>query len=183
MKISIITAMTKEFVIGKGNKLPWNIPDELQYFKSKTLNKAIIMGGNTFVSINKKPLPYRYNIVLTKNPDQYIYNNNYNNQKISTENLSFTTNIKDSLLIANNFYDNLNQSCANNYSDQQKEVMVIGGREIYQQYLPLANKLYISIIKNNYPGDILFPEYDKFLWYKVCSEEYAEFIAEIWERL
>ena len=72
--ISIITAITNNKIIGNNGSLPWKIPEELKYFRKTTLNKVIIMGSNTFMSINCKPLPDRQNIVLTKNPDKFAIN-------------------------------------------------------------------------------------------------------------
>ncbi len=170
MNISIIAAMTENKIIGFNNCLPWKIAAELQYFKKITLNKPIIMGWNTFGSINNKALPNRCNIVLTRDlkkfKDHMVY-----------DNLIFATTIEDSLRYAGKFYNNKNidSSCS-----AEQEIMIIGGREIYKQFLPLANKLYLSIIKNNYTGDVFFPEYDVNCWKLVNREEYSEFVSEIW---
>ena len=172
MTISIITAMTKDLIIGAGNKLPWKIPEELQYFKLATSNKPIIMGGNTFVSINQKPLPNRFNIVLTRDLKKF-----HNQAEIHVaNNLSFANNITESLSLARSFYLDKTTDI------ESEEIMIIGGREIYKQFLPLANKLYISVIKDNYVGDILFPTYDRSLWKLNSSCEHDQFIAQTWER-
>ena len=172
MKISIIAAMTKDLIIGAGNKLPWKIPEELQYFKLVTSNKPIIMGGNTFVSINQKPLPNRFNIVLTRDLKKF----NNQPEMVVAKDLSFASNINESLSLARDFYLDKKTDI------EPEEIMIIGGREIYKQFLPLANKLYISIIKDNYVGDILFPTYDRSLWKLNSSCEYEKFIAQTWER-
>ena len=169
MNISIISAMTKDKIIGVKNNLPWRIKEELQYFKQITLNKVIIMGSNTFSSINSKPLPNRYNIVVTKNPKKFSCVNQYDNY----DNISFVSTIEASLKQAERFY-------TRDDAEDSKEIMVIGGGAIYKQFLPLASKLYLSIIKNNYIGDVYFPEYDLNLWRLASTEEYAEFIAQIW---
>ena len=169
MNISIISAMTKDKIIGAKNNLPWRIKEELQYFKQITLNKVIIMGSNTFSSINSKPLPNRYNIVVTKNPEKFLSVNQYDNY----DNISFVSTIDASLKQAEKFY-------VRDAIEDNKEIMVIGGGAIYKQFLPLASKLYLSIIKNNYIGDVYFPEYDLNLWRLASTEEYAEFIAQVW---
>jgi dihydrofolate reductase len=170
MIISIITAMTTNKVIGSHGDLPWKIPNELKYFRETTLNKAIIMGGNTFRSINSKPLPNRFNIVLTKSPDKFAINQLTKDYK----NLSFVTNITDSLKQAEQHYA---------ISLLNSEIMIIGGAEIYKQFLPLANKLYLSIIKSNYSGDIYFPEFNIEEWKLDSSEEHEEFVAKILSKI
>jgi dihydrofolate reductase len=167
MNISIITAMTIHKIIGLSCGLPWKIKQELLYFQKNTLNKVVIMGSNTFASINYKPLINRQNIVLTKNPKKF----QDFKQIEKHDNLHFVTDVTNSLKLAEKFY---------NSGSLIPEVMVIGGREIYQQFLPLVNKLYISIIKNNYPGDIYFPEFNLDDWQLTSSTEQEEFIANIY---
>lgn len=169
--ISIITAMTIDRVIGLRCGLPWRIKAELEYFRKNTVNKVVIMGSNTFASLNYKPLANRQNIVLTNNILKFqdyklleIYNN-----------LLFTTTIEDSLTAANKL-------CINGLGLVLPEIMVIGGAAIYKQFLPLSNKLYISVIKGNYTGDVYFPEFDLANWELVHSQEYAEFTAQVFSR-
>lgn len=156
----MIAAMTKNKIIGHGNNLPWKIKEELQYFRATTLNKVIIMGSNTFRSINQQPLPNRQNIVVTRDVKQF--NNN------SQDHLRFVTTIPESLQVAASI----------NTCDQ--EIIIIGGREIYKQFLPISNKLYLSIIKHDYYGDVFFPEYDSNVWQLEYRQDYAEFEAQIW---
>lgn len=166
MNKTIICAMTNNRVIGISNGLPWKIASELQYFKKNTINKAIIMGSNTFASINYKPLINRQNIVLTNNPSRFKLNFNYNN-------LIFATTVKDSITIAENLITK---------KLILSEIMIIGGANIYNQFLPLVNKLYLSIIKKDYVGDIYFPKINETEWKLVSSEEHEEFTAKIFER-
>ena len=168
--ISIITAITNNKIIGNNGSLPWKIPEELKYFRKTTLNKVIIMGSNTFMSINCKPLPDRQNIVLTKNPDKFAINQLTKDYK----NLTFVTTITASLQQAEQF-------CASGLV--MPEIMIIGGAEIYKQFLPLVNKLYISVIKKSYKGDVYFPELDFTQWNLDSSEEYEEFTAKIFSKI
>ncbi len=161
--ISIIVAMTKNKVIGANGSLPWKIKEELQYFKKVTLNKVIIMGSNTFKAINCKPLPARHNIVLTRKPEKFKLTQNY-------ENLSFVTNIEDGL-----------QQAMEAYTVGKvllPEIMIIGGKEVYNQFLPSTSKLYLSIIKNDYIGEVYFPDFDVNEWKLISSEEQEEFITQ-----
>lgn len=167
--ISIITAMTLDKVIGCQCSLPWKIKAELEYFRKNTLNKVVIMGSNTFASLNYKPLPNRQNIVLTNNILKF---KEYKLLEIHN-NLLFTTTIQDSLTQADKL-------CSGGLI--LPEIMVIGGAAIYKQFLPLVNKLYISIIKGNYTGDIYFPEFDLANWELVHSQDYEEFTAQVFSK-
>lgn len=83
--IRMIVAMNKDKIIGLNNKLPWSYPDDLKFFKSKTKYSNIIMGKNTFISINKKPLPSRRNIVITSTED-YAQTDCYSSLEIALNN-------------------------------------------------------------------------------------------------
>jgi dihydrofolate reductase len=144
--ISIITAMTRERVIGDNNKLPWHIPEELKLFRRITSGHTVIMGKRTFESIGK-PLPNRNNIVLSSTEH-------------TSQDVHWAKNISDALQAAQGY---------------NKEIFVIGGAQVYQQFLPLADRLLISYIKYNYPGTILFPEFNINEWQKSTTEIYPDF--------
>lgn len=168
--------MTENNVIGLNNTLPWRIKEELQYFRRVTLHKPIIMGSNTFISLKCKPLTDRYNIVLTKNINKFNTSIHNLNDDIKHNNLIFANNIEDSLMKAKRFY----HEYINEKKDYNKqEIFIIGGREVYLQFLPLATQLYLSIIKFNYVGNILFPNIDLSQWKLINTEEHKEFIAKI----
>jgi dihydrofolate reductase len=138
MKISIIAAMAKNRVIGVGNSLPWNLKEDMDYFKKITLNKTVIMGQKTFESIGK-PLPKRKNIILTKEKDY------------SPGGCFTAKSIEDSLKTIN----------------PEEEVMIIGGASVYKQFLPLADKMYLTIIDKDFDGDVFFPDFDYNEWKEV----------------
>lgn len=132
--ISIITAMDKHRLIGANNGLPWDFPEDLKYFRKITTGHAVLMGYNTYLSIyNKlgKGLPNRINYVLT------------------TE-----TEIPGDGIIVSDL-----EALLNKYKDE--ELFVIGGRSVYQQFIDIADKLYITRIKGDFTGDTYFPEYDE----------------------
>lgn len=241
MKIAIIAAVSKNNVIGINGILPWKIREELSYFREKTLNKPIIMGSNTFRSINFNPLPGRYNIVLTSSPEQLfaqacdLLEKQQKPEKI--QDLVCAKNIEEALLRAKQFYltksnrcelnapplcgemfkesledppsllaaesvvlDNVNSEIYNESNhnlnlvegeinpdvadiQQIQEIMIIGGAKIYQQFLPLADKLYLSIIKQDYSGDVFFPKYDLKNWELISSSEYPEFTTIILDKI
>ncbi len=140
MNISIIAAMSKNHVIGVNGKLPWHLPDDLKWFKQNTIGKPIIMGKNTFLSIGT-PLPKRENIILTSDKDF----------------------IQPGCLIFNDLQKALN------YCKDHDEIMIIGGETLYRQTLPISNKLYLTLIEQNFDGDTFFPEYSKEKWAEVFS--------------
>lgn len=144
MLISIIVAMDENRVIGYKNKLPWNIPSELKYFRETTKGKPVIMGRKTFESIGR-PMPERLNIIVTRDK-------NYK---------------ADNCIVVNNREDAIKAAESSN------EIMVIGGAEIYKLFLPTANRLYITKVHGTFQGDTYFPEFNESEWIKV-KEKFVE---------
>lgn len=136
INLSIIVATARNRVIGKNNQLPWHLPQDLQYFKSKTTGKPVIMGRKTFESIGR-PLPNRTNIVITRNPDWP----------------------RDDVLVANNLADAIEKAkkVLNQQDKSSMEAMIIGGAEIYKTALPLIDKIYLTLINRDVEGDAWFP--------------------------
>jgi dihydrofolate reductase len=104
--------MDQNYLIGKGNKLPWKIPAEMKYFSQITSGNTILMGSKTFESIGK-PLKNRHNIVITRNPEKY------QDWQEKNENLVSASDLKETLKPYQ--------------TNQNKHIFVIGGREIYHQ--------------------------------------------------
>ena len=152
MIISLIVAMAKNKVIGKDNKLPWQIPEDLKRFKRLTLGHPIIMGRKTFESIGR-PLPGRDNLVLSRDP-QY--------QAVGIQ--SFTS------------LEEVLQFCRNNYATDE-EVFVIGGEQIFKQALPLADRIYLTKILSEVEGDTFFPDFDEQLFRIESQESLSEPLA------
>lgn len=146
MLVSIIAAMGKNRVIGKNNALPWNLPEDLEHFKKLTLGKPVIMGQRTFESIGK-PLAERKNIILTKD-------NNF--QPLGC---IAVRSIGDALTVA----------------DDAKEVMIAGGASVYSQFLPLADRMYLTLIKGEFEGDAFFPEFDWSDWREIERENHDKY--------
>ena len=141
MKIAMIAAMAANRVIGKDNKMPWHLPEELGYFKRVTMGKPVIMGRKTFESIGR-PLPGRKNIVLSSNPG------------FRADGVTLVTTLEEALAAAG----------------ECDEVMIIGGARLYQQMLPKAERLYLTQIEVTVDGDAFFPEYQDFGWHESASE-------------
>lgn len=142
MKLSLIAAMSCNRVIGLNNTIPWRIKEDLKYFKEKTLYKPVIMGRKTFESIGRL-LPDRLNIIVTKKLD-YI--------------------VKDAIIV--NSIEEAIGICILRIGslESNDEIMVIGGQEIYEQTLPLAERVYLTIIDKEIEGDAFFPELDADEW-------------------
>jgi len=151
--ISIIVAMDKNRVIGKDNKLPWHISDDLKNFKRLTTENTIIMGRKTYESIGK-PLPNRNNIVVSTTM-----------QPISG--ITVCKTIPEAIEIG--------KTCG-------KEIFIIGGGQIFKQTIPLADKMYISYIKKEYEGDAYFPEFNENEWNIEQKQDFAEFELVIYVR-
>ena len=141
MIISLIAAMDKNRVIGKKNALPWYLPADLRHFKELTTGKPIIMGSTTFASIGKA-LPNRINIVLTRDP-AFVANG------------CVIVHLVEEALVAAQRHD---------------EIMVIGGANVFKQFLPLANKMYLTMIDAEVDGDVYFPQWNPNEWYETNRE-------------
>ncbi|GAB3991538.1 dihydrofolate reductase DfrA [Spirosoma daeguense] len=140
MKISLISAVAENGVIGRNNELPWHLPDDFAFFKHKTSHHPIIMGRKSLESLGK-PLKNRTNIVLTRNSD------------FTTEGVTIVHTLDDALDVATQI--------------NQNEIFVIGGAEIYAMALPIATTLYLTEIHQAYEGDAYFPKFDKNEWKEV----------------
>lgn len=127
--LSLIVATTREGIIGKEGALAWRIPKDLQYFKKVTMGKTMIMGRKTFESLPGM-LPGRKHVVLTRNRD-----------------LSFPEGVE----VLHNLEEVLK------YRDLSEEVMIIGGGELFQHFMPYCEKLYITYVNKEFQGDTYFP--------------------------
>lgn len=133
--ISLILAMADNGTIGDNNALPWHLPNDLRFFKNSTLGKPIIMGRKTYESIGK-PLPGRENIVISR--------------QLSHDAIPGCT-IFNSLQAA---IDAINER------QDTPEIMIMGGAQIYQESLPLMNRLYLTHVHANVAGDTKMPAFD-----------------------
>lgn len=140
--ISIIVAVSDDWGIGRSNDLLWNIREDLKRFKRLTSGKTVIMGKRTWESLPKKPLPDRRNVVITDVPGESI------------ENAIMAYSIRDAM-----------SKC-----DKGEEAFIIGGGSIYRQFMPVADRLYITHVHSKAPADIFFPEIDMKAW-KITEEE------------
>ncbi|QOR65155.1 dihydrofolate reductase [Cytobacillus suaedae] len=140
--ISLLVAMDNNRLIGKDNDLPWHLPADLAYFKLVTMGHSIIMGRKTFDSIGR-PLPGRENIIITRN------------KEYKADGCKVIHSIEEVL--------ELNQN--------DKELFIIGGAEIFKEVLSHADRLYITEIDAVFEGDIFFPDFPLNEWQIISSEK------------
>jgi dihydrofolate reductase len=142
-KISLIAAMDQNRAIGYHNQLPWHLPADLAHFKRLTLNKPVLMGRKTHEAIGR-PLPQRKNLIITREK-------NYRADGCEV-------------------FHGIEEAFAK--VDAQPEVMVIGGAEIYQQCLPFAHSLYLTLIQHEFKGDTFFPVWNTSEWQETSRQAY-----------
>lgn len=166
--ISMIAARDRNNAIGRGNDLPWHIPEDWRYFKQTTLGKPIIMGRKTFQAVGK-PLPGRLNIVITREPDAY--------KDQESADVTFVSDLKQAFAKADSRAE----------QDGQEEVFVIGGGQIYSEALGDADRLYLTDIDIAVEGaDAYFPEFSEEEWSEVsnkpASNENHRWVYRVFER-
>ncbi len=147
MKLSLIVAISQNGCIGINNKLPWYLPEDLKYFRRLTTGNIVIMGRKTFESIGK-PLPNRQNIVISRNTN------------FAAESIKTVSSIEQALHVANSMAD----------ISGIEEAFIMGGAQIYEQSLPLAQRLYITEVKKTVTGDAFFPSIDLAQWQEIGRE-------------
>lgn len=162
MIISLVVAASNNNVIGKDNHLVWNLPDDMKHFKNVTWGMPVVMGRKTFESF-KRPLPGRKNIVLSTQKDLKI------------DGAIVLNTMKDVEFLVKEM--------------DVKELMVIGGGEIYKMYYPRANKIYMTRVDTAIDGDTFFPPIEEKDWRLVSSVKNAaddkhafNYAYELWER-
>lgn len=144
MIISIIAALSTNYVIGKNNQLPWHLPADLAHFKALTLGKSILMGRKTYESIGR-PLPGRRNIVISRQLD------------FQAAGCEVVHSLDEALTLAGS----------------AEEVMVIGGTQLFEEALPSADRLYLTWVHGEVEGDSYFPSLDLNEWQETSREERA----------
>ena len=145
MILSIIAALDEEGGIGFENQIPWHLPGDLGRFKKLTMGHHLILGRKTYQSIGK-PLPGRMMIILSRNPDYTLAGS------------LVAGSLQDALEIARDA--------------GESEAFVIGGADIYQLALPLADRMYLSHVHTTIKADVYFPEYETENWLKICEQEF-----------
>ena len=134
-RVSLIVAMANNRVIGINNTLPWHLPADLKHFKTLTMGHHILMGRKTYESIGK-PLPGRTSVVITRNHDY------------RAEGVTIAHTLEEAIAL----------------SDDDTEIFIIGGAELYRQAIQLSDRIYLTEIELETTGDAHFTELDKNVW-------------------
>jgi dihydrofolate reductase len=142
--ISIIVAVSEDLGIGKNNDLLWHLPEDMKRFKQLTTGNTVVMGKRTWESLPKRPLPNRKNVVITDKPGETF------------EGAAAAYSIEDALALCKG--DN--------------EVFIIGGGSIYRQFMPVADRLYITHVHRKTEADVFFPEIRRKEWKVIEKEEF-----------
>ena len=146
MIVSAIAAMSSNRVIGRDGGLPWRQSRDMKFFKATTMGHHVIMGRSNFASMDYRPLKGRVNIVLTRNPF------------FITSSALVMFSIEEALAFAK--------------AEGEEEAFIIGGGEIYKQSMHLLDKIYLTEVISDIPGDTYFPEMDMNEWNLASSETY-----------
>lgn len=147
MILSLIVAADLNNVIGAGNKLLWNLPDDMKHFRELTSGHPVIMGRKTYESIGR-PLPKRRNIVISRQ--------------------------KDLAIDGCDVVDSLERAIELVKDDPTSEAFIIGGGEIYRQAMDRADRIYLTRVHGEFTGDTFFPEIDPKEWKEVEREEHTK---------
>jgi dihydrofolate reductase len=149
MKISIVVAVAENDAIGNGGNLLWHLPKDMEYFKTITMGHHVVMGRKTYESIPEKfrPLPGRVNIVVTRQK-------NY-----AAPGCKVVSSVEEAIEFAE--------------ANEETELMIIGGGEIYREVFGMADKIYLTKVHHTFKNaDTFFPEITKFRWQPVFRERH-----------
>lgn len=142
--ISIIVAVSEDLGIGKNNDLLWHLPEDMKRFKKLTTGNTVVMGKRTWESLPRRPLPNRRNVVITDKPGETF------------EGAVAAYSIEDAVA-----------KCKDD-----NEVFIIGGGSIYRQFMPVADRLYITHVHRKTEADVYFPEISRKIWKVIEKEEF-----------
>ena len=144
--VILLVAAAENNAIGKNNQLLWHLPNDMKFFKNTTWGMVVIMGRKTYESVDK-PLPGRFNIVITRQADWKA----------------------DDVITATDLNDALQKAAETNC----KEIFVIGGGEIYKQSMEIADKIYITRVHASFDADTFFPAIDESKWQLTANQDFG----------
>lgn len=135
MKLAIVAAVARDGVIGRGNRIPWRLPEDMAHFRELTTGHPVVMGRRTWESLpdSFRPLPDRRNVVVTRNPDW------------TAEGAERVGSLEEALALL----------------EGEPQVFVIGGAELYTSALPRADELLLTEIDADIDGDVYFPHWEQ----------------------
>lgn len=164
MRISLIWAMTRNRVIGRGNALPWQLPKEMKHFRRSTLDSPVVMGRKTLESMGG-PLSRRHNIVLSSRPVEF-------------SGVHHVTSMPEALRTARRL------------APTAPDIWIAGGAQVYRAALPYAHRLVCTLVNAALDGDVFFPEFDLSEWqlkkeirYEADEENPFDFVVQYFNRI
>ena len=153
-RVVMVAAVADNGVIGLGGDIPWSLPEDLRHFRATTTGHTVVMGRRTFESIGH-PLPYRTNIVVTRNPGW------------TADGVFVAHSVAEAVALARDF---------------EGEVMVIGGGHIYAEAMPLADVQVLTEVHRSPEGDTFYPPFDRSEWTETRRESHDGYEFVWWER-
>lgn len=141
--ISFVVAAAENNIIGDGKTMPWHLPNDLKFFKQKTLHHSVLMGRKTFQTL-AKPLVDRRNIVITRN---------YN---FKAEGVDVANSLEEAI----------------GYCRDENEIFIIGGGEIYKEAMPIVDRIYLTRVHTEAEGSVSFPELPEKEWKRISAEDH-----------
>lgn len=163
MRLSFVAAVSENNVIGKKEGLPWHLPNDLKFFKNTTWGMPVIMGRKTFESF-RKMLTGRTNIVITRNTDYH------------PAGVFVVPTMKEAIAKAS-------------HADV-KEAFIIGGGEIFKEYINIVNRMYLTRVHAEVEGDTFFPDFDKKQWQLTSNQDFSPdekhqygYSFQVWDRI
>ena len=154
MRVVMVAAVAENGVIGLGGDIPWSIPEDLRHFRAVTRGNTVVMGRRTFDSIGH-PLPYRTNVVVTRDPEW------------SYDGVFRAGSVEEAIELAMEF---------------DGDVMVIGGAQIYVAAMSRADAQILTEVHLSPEGDTHYPEFDRAGWQETKREPHEGFDFVWWER-
>ena len=151
VRISLIAAMARNRTIGSGGHLPWHLSEDLRRFRRLTTGHVLIVGRKTFESIGSRPLIGRTLVVVSRSGVE------------TQKNVEPAGSVEEALAKATRIAEA--GGCG--------ELFVAGGAEIYRQTLPVADRLHLTLIEEDFPGDAYFPDFDPAQWTLVEREDHG----------
>lgn len=145
-RIAYVVAMDDNRLIGRDNDLPWRLPDDMRWFREKTIGKPCVMGRKTYDSLPARfrPLPGRLNIVVTRN------------REYEAPGAVVVHSVEDALTAAG----------------EVEEIIIVGGADLFRRLLPVVDRLYLTRVHGTAVGDVYFPEYNADEWRETYRQEH-----------
>ena len=160
--ITHLVAASENNVIGKGNQIPWHLPNDLKFFKNKSWAMPVIMGRNTYESL-EKPLPGRINVVITSKEDWK----------------------RDDVVVAHSIDEAIKKA----KEADANELFIIGGGDIFKQSMNIVNRIYLTRVHTTLDGEVFYPEIDKNVWQLISEDPHPAddkhafaYTFQLWER-